>query len=57
MWEITFYHPKVYHILIECMFCTLNYDHCYILHPNVKFAINLDENSKCKVQSIIKSIV
>ena len=25
------------------MFCTSNYDHYYNLHPDVKFAINLDE--------------
>jgi len=37
--------------------CTLNYNSCYILHPAVKFAINLDENSKFTVQSVIKSIV
>ena len=29
--------------LFECIFCTLNYDHCYILHIVIKFSVNLDE--------------
>ena len=49
------YHPKLtsyYSLLpklLENMFCILNYDHCYILHLDVKFAVNLDENSKFMV--------
>ena len=31
-------HPK----LFKCTFCILNYDHCYTLHHNVKFAVMLD---------------
>ena len=38
------------------MFCTLNYDFCYSLHPDVKF-VNLDGILKFKVQSVINSIV
>ena len=37
-------------------FCTLNYDHFYTLHLDVKFSVNLDGNSKFRVQSVIKSI-
>ena len=37
------------------MFCTLNYDICYILHLDVKFYVNLDGNLKFIVQSLIKS--
>ena len=33
-------HPK----LFECMFCTLNYNYCYTLYLDVKFAVNLDGN-------------
>ena len=29
--------------LFECTFCTINYDHCHILHPDVKFSVNFDE--------------
>ena len=36
------------------MFCTLNYDPCYILLSNVKFAVNLDGNLKIMVQSVIR---
>ena len=32
----------LHHKLFECIFCILNYNPCYTLHPNVKFAINLD---------------
>ena len=32
-----------FHKLFECTFYTLNYDYYYILHPNVKFAIKLNE--------------
>ena len=32
--------------LFECMVCTLNYDHCYTLHPNVSFTLKLDGNMK-----------
>ena len=45
--EITLYHPKLYLIytlhlkLLKCTFCALNYP-CYTLHPDVKFAVNLD---------------
>ena len=46
-------HPKFF----KCMFCTLNYDSCYTLHPDIKFVVNLDENIKFRVQSIIKSII
>ena len=28
--------------LFECNFCILNYDHCYILHPDIKFAVILN---------------
>ena len=28
------------------MFCIPNYDSCYILHPNIKFFVNLDGNLK-----------
>ena len=28
--------------LLECTFCFLNYDLCYTLHSDIKFAINLD---------------
>ena len=31
--------------IFEYTFCTLNNNICYTLHPNVKFAVNLDENS------------
>ena len=34
---------SLHHKLFDCMFCTSNYDHYYNLHPDVKFAINLDE--------------
>ena len=43
--------------IFECTFCTLSNNICYILHPNVKFAIDLAENSKLRVQSVIMSIV
>ena len=46
-------HPK----LFECMFCILNYDICYSLHLDVKFAVSLDRDLKFKVQSVIRSIV
>ena len=29
--------------LFKCTFCTINYDHCHILHPDVKFSVNFDE--------------
>jgi len=32
----------LYHKPFECMFCTIKYDHCYTLHLNIKFAVNLD---------------
>ena len=47
----------LYSKLFECMFCTLNYDSYYTLHPDVKFAIHLDGNIKFRAQSVIKSIV
>ena len=28
--------------LSKCTFCILNYDHCYTLHININFAVNLD---------------
>ena len=46
----------LHHKLFEYTFCTLKYDSCYTLDPNVKFAVNLDGNLKFKVQSVIKSI-
>ena len=39
------------------MFCIINYEHCYTLHPDVKFAVNFDENSKFKMQSVIRNKV
>ena len=39
----------LYRKLFECKFCTLNYDFSYTLHPNVKFAVNLDGNPKFRV--------
>ena len=51
--KFTLYHPK----LFECTFCTLNYDPYYTLYPDIKFAVNLDGNSKFKEQSVIRSIV
>ena len=45
-----------YPIFFECTFCTMNYDPYYTLHPNVK-CVNLVENSKFRVQSVIRSIV
>ena len=53
LYSIYTLHPK----LFECMFCTLNYDICYTLHSYVKFSINLDENLKFRIQSVIKNIV
>ena len=47
----------LHHKLFECMFCTLNYNSCYTLHPAIKFAVNVDENSKFRMQSVIRSIV
>ena len=47
----------LYHILFECTICTLNYDYCYTLYPNIKFDVNLDRNSKFKMQIVIRSIV
>ena len=35
--------------LFKCTIYMLNYDSYYTLHPNVKFAINLDENPKFRV--------
>ena len=35
--------------LFEWTFYTLNYDPCYTLHPNIKFFVTLDENSKFRV--------
>jgi len=32
----------LFYKLFECTFYTLNYDYCYILHPNIKFAIKLN---------------
>lgn len=46
-------HPK----LFKCMFCTLNYDPSYTLHPDVKFVVNLNGNSKFMVQSVIDGTV
>ena len=43
--------------LFKCTFNTLNYDHCYTLQPSIKFAVNLDGNSKFMVQIIIRNIV
>ena len=28
--------------LFECTFCTLHYDSCYTLHPDINFIVNLD---------------
>ena len=47
----------LYHILFECTICTLNYDCCYTLHPDIKFDVNLDRSSKFNMQSVIRSIV
>ena len=46
-------HPK----LFECTFYTINYDPCYTLHTNVKFGVNLNENSKFMVHNVIRNIV
>ena len=51
----TFY--ILYSQIFKYMFCTPNYELCYTLHLDVKFAINLDENSKFRMQNIIMSIV
>ena len=32
----------LYHKLFKSTFCIINYNSCYTLHPNIKFAINLD---------------
>ena len=47
----------LYPKLFECIFCTLNYEHCYILQSDIKFSIKLDGNPKFRVQSVIESIV
>ena len=31
-----------HHKLFKRTFCTLNYNICYTLHPDIKFAVNLD---------------
>ena len=31
-----------HHKLFERTFCTINYNICYTLHPDIKFAVNLD---------------
>ena len=33
----------LHHKLFKCTFYILNYDHCYTLHLDVKFAVNLDK--------------
>ena len=32
----------LHHKLFECTFCTLIYNYCYTLHPDIKFVVNLD---------------
>ena len=39
----------LYHKLFKRTFCTLNYDICYTLYTDVKFGVNLNENSKFRV--------
>ena len=39
------------------MFCILNYNFCYTLHSDIKFAVNLDENLKFRIQSVINNII
>ena len=36
----------LHHKLFECTVYTLNYDHCYTLHPRVSFTVKLDGNIK-----------
>ena len=43
--------------LFEYTFCTLNYNSCYTLHHDVKFSVNLDGNSKFRMQSVIRNII
>ena len=43
----------LYSKLFDCIFCTLNYDICYTLHPYIKFGVKLDGNSKFRMQSVI----
>ena len=58
IWRNYTFHLKLY-IMLHFTPCrsTLNYTSCYTLHPVVKFIVNLDENSKFRVKSVIKSIV
>ena len=37
-WIFYTLHPKFF----ECTFCTIKYDTCYTLHPDIKFAVYLD---------------
>ena len=46
-----------HHKFFKYTFCTLNYDSCYTLQVDVKFAVNFDGNPKFMVQSVIKNIV
>ena len=61
--KIKIYHPKLYldytlhPKLFEFTFYILNYDICYTSHPEINFAINLDENPSFMVQSVMGSIV
>ena len=46
--EITLYHSKytldytLHPKFFECTFYILNYDHCYTLYSDIKFAVNLN---------------
>ena len=46
-------HSKIF----KYTFCTSNYELCYTSHLDVKFSVNLDENSNFRVQNVIRSIV
>ena len=46
----------LYFKLFEYVFCSLNYDHCYTLHPVVKFVVNQDGNPKFRMLNVIESI-
>ena len=48
---------QTYPKLFEYTFLTPNYDHCYTLHIEIKFVVNLYGNSKFRVQSVSRSIV
>ena len=47
----------LHHKFFEYTFCTLNYDSCYTLQADVKFAVNFDGNPNFRVQSVIENIV